>query len=391
MLSGGAARRWLVLVGVAFLVVLFYTHGGASYARLSAGLRDDSSGGAVPSPLAKDVDDWTDRLGESTPVTYNPHAPVKVTSASIEKVDMNGVTTTAADPAKRKERVLILSPLRDAAPYLSTFLELIEKLSYPHNLIDLAFLVGDSTDETHAILASELDRLQQSPAKFGSVKVVRKDFGAGDVSQDVTDRHAFAYQAIRRKSLGKARNYLLSAALGPRHSWVLWLDSDIVEMPTTLIEDLARHDADVIVPAIWFHRNDDYGVDLQGRFDYNSWIESDTGRKLTKKLDPDVVLAEGYKEYDTKRTYLCKMGELDRDPAEEVELDGIGGVVILVKADVHRMGINFPAYAFENQAETEGFGKMARRAGLGVVGLPNYVVWHIDTEEKPGNAAKNSD
>jgi hypothetical protein len=49
-------------------------------------------------------------------------------------------------------------------------------------------------------------------------------------------------------------------------------------------------------------------------------------------------------------------------------------------------GINFPCYAFENQAETEGFAKMAKRAGYGVYGLPNYVVWHIDTEEKGGNA-----
>jgi hypothetical protein len=29
---------------------------------------------------------------------------------------------------------------------------------------------------------------------------------------------------------------------------------------------------------------------------------------------------------------------------------------------------------------------MAKRAGYEVIGLPNYVVWHIDTEEKPGNA-----
>jgi hypothetical protein len=50
------------------------------------------------------------------------------------------------------------------------------------------------------------------------------------------------------------------------------------------------------------------------------------------------------------------------------------------------VGINFPCYAFENQAETEGFAKMAKRAGYGVYGLPNYVVWHIDTDEKPGNA-----
>lgn len=48
-------------------------------------------------------------------------------------------------------------------------------------------------------------------------------------------------------------------------------------------------------------------------------------------------------------------------------------------------GINFPCYAFENQADTEGFAQMANRAGFQVVGLPNYIVWHIDTEEKEGN------
>jgi len=48
-------------------------------------------------------------------------------------------------------------------------------------------------------------------------------------------------------------------------------------------------------------------------------------------------------------------------------------------------GINFPAYAFENQAETEGFAKMAKRAGYQVIGLPNYIVWHYDTQEKGGN------
>lgn len=36
-------------------------------------------------------------------------------------------------------------------------------------------------------------------------------------------------------------------------------------------------------------------------------------------------------------------------------------------------GCNFPAYPFENQAETEGFGRMANRMGYEVVGLPNYV------------------
>ena len=98
-----------------------------------------------------------------------------------------------------------------------------------------------------------------------------------------------------------------------------------------------------------------------------------------------------------------KLGDWRENKDVEVELDGIGGVNILVKADVHRsgkvvvlvaflsllltcmQGINFPCYAFENQAETEGFAKMAKRAGYQVVGLPNYVVWHMDTQEKQGN------
>lgn len=108
------------------------------------------------------------------------------------------------------------------------------------------------------------------------------------------------------------------------------------------------------------------------------------------------------------------MGDWRKNKKKEVKLDGIGGVNILVKADVHRSGelcphfgahcpsshnvchylthktgINFPCYAFENQADTEGFAAMARGAGFEVVGLPNYVVWHIDTEEKEGNLKGN--
>lgn len=94
----------------------------------------------------------------------------------------------------------------------------------------------------------------------------------------------------------------------------------------------------------------------------------------------------GYKEYATGRRYMALEGDWRENKDVEMPLEGIGGVSIIVKADVHRSGINFPAYAFENQAETEGFAKMAKRAGYGVYGLPNYVVWHIDTEEKPGNS-----
>lgn len=59
---------------------------------------------------------------------------------------------------------------------------------------------------------------------------------------------------------------------------------------------------------------------------------------MTETLDKDIVLAEGYKEYDTGRDYMARRGDWRNDKDEELNLDGIGGVNILVKADVHRSG-----------------------------------------------------
>lgn len=326
---------------------------------------------------------WNAHL--QTPVIFNHHAPIEINSSTIQHVNLNAIKSTR-QALSNDERVLILTPLKDAAPYLSKYFELIAELTYPHHLIDLAFLVGDSSDDTLGVLAMELDRIQKRPDKipFNSATVVEKDFGQ-HLSQSVEDRHGFEAQGPRRKAMGRARNYLLSAALKPEHSWVYWRDVDIQDSPKKILEDFIAHDRDILVPNIWFHRYEN-GRDIEGRFDYNSWVESDKGLKLANSLDKDVVLAEGYKQYDTGRQHMARMGDWRNDKDEEIELDGIGGVNILVKADVHRSGINFPCYSFENQAETEGFAKMAKRAGYEVIGLPNYVVWHIDTEEKPGNA-----
>jgi len=297
------------------------------------------------------------------------------------EVDLNPITSTK-NAVSNQERVLILTPLKDAATYLSKYFELITEITYPHNLIDLAFLVSDSTDDTLAVLAAELERLQRrvDGVAFNSATVVKKDFNFL-LPQDVESRHSFEAQGPRRKNMGRARNYLLATALKPEHSWVYWRDVDIVDIPKKIIEDFIAHDRDILVPNVWFHRYRD-GRDIEGRFDYNSWVESDKGRKLAASLDKDVVLAEGYKQYDTGRRHMVLEGDWRENKDVELELDSIGGVNIIVKADVHRSGINFPCYAFENQAETEGFAKMAKRAGYQVIGLPNYVVWHIDTEEK---------
>lgn len=329
--------------------------------------------------------DWNAHL--QTPIIFNHHEPLVINESSIRRIDLNPIKSTPK-AVMNEERILILTPLRDAASYLPKYFDLLSELSYPHHLIDLGFLVGDSTDDTLAVLSAELQRIQKKSdtlsEPFRSALIIEKSFGTR-TAQNVEERHGFAAQGPRRKIMARARNYLMTAALKPEHSWVYWRDVDIVDSPKNILEDLVAHDRDIIVPNIWFHRYKD-GKDIEGRFDYNSWIESDKALRLASSLPKDTIIVEGYKEFDTGRTYMAKMGDWRNNKDEEVELDGIGGVNIIVKADVHRSGINFPCYAFENQAETEGFAKMAKRAGYEVIGLPNYVVWHIDTEEKPGNS-----
>lgn len=50
------------------------------------------------------------------------------------------------------------------------------------------------------------------------------------------------------------------------------------------------------------------------------------------------TLISGYKEFDTGREHMAQMGDWRNNKDEELELDGIGGVNIVVKADVHRSG-----------------------------------------------------
>ncbi|KAH6635217.1 glycosyltransferase family 62 protein [Chaetomium sp. MPI-SDFR-AT-0129] len=289
--------------------------------------------------------------------------------------DLSSVQGTARG-WEREERILICVPLRDAEAHLSMFFSHLHNLTYPHHLLDLAFLVSDSKDNTLGLLTESLEALQaheQESMHYGEISIIEKDFGQV-VNQDVESRHGFAAQAGRRKLMARARNWLLSAALRPYHSWVYWRDVDVETAPFTILEDLMRHNKDIIVPNVWRPLPEWLGGEQP--YDLNSWQESDTALTLADTLDEDAVIVEGYAEYATYRPHLAYLRDPYGDPDVEMELDGVGGVSILAKAKVFRYGVHFPAFSFEKHAETEGFGKMARRMDLSVIGLPHYTIWH---------------
>lgn len=169
---------------------------------------------------------------------------------TVRYYDLSNVQGTARG-WEREERILLCAPLRDAESHLPMFFSHLRNFTYPHHLIDLAFLVSDSKDKTIPLLSELLEALQadeDSMMPYGEISIIEKDFGQ-KVNQDVESRHGFAAQASRRKLMAQARNWLLSAALRPYHSWVYWRDVDVETAPFTILEDLMRHNKDVIVPS----------------------------------------------------------------------------------------------------------------------------------------------
>lgn len=293
--------------------------------------------------------------------------------------DLNkfGSSPNAEEALERGEKVLMCIPLRNANSVLDLMWSHLHNITYPHELIDIAFLVGDSDDGTPEELLKGVEATEAWDAKdqYNRIEIFNRDFGAV-IGQGVDDRHGVAVQGVRRKLMGRARNWLLSAALRPDHSWVYWRDADIETAPASLIQDLMNQNKDVIVPNVWRPLPKFLGG--QQPYDLNSWVESSAALELAKTLDEDDVIVEGYAEYPTWRVHLAYLRSDSHkgNPNEVMNLDGIGGVSILSKARVFRAGVNFPGFAFENHAETEGYGKMARKMHFSVAGLVQYTIWH---------------
>lgn len=237
---------------------------------------------------------------------YYPDFPNALKQSSTESLNDIGVEfydladfRSTGTGWQNNERVLFLVPLRDASAHLPMFFSHMKNLTYPHNLIDLAFLISDTSDSTIPDLKSHLKEIQAHPDKstrFGRIDIYEKNFGQ-IVGQSFSDRHGFAAQGPRRKLMAIARNWLLTTALRPDHSWVYWRDADVETVPATIIEDLMHHDKDVIVPNIWRPLPDWLGYEQA--YDLNSWQESEGGIELAEQLDEDAVIVEGYPEYAT--------------------------------------------------------------------------------------------
>jgi hypothetical protein len=246
-------------------------------------------------------------------------------------------------------KVLVLTPVKDASHAIDRYVELVERLDWPKSRLSIGILESDSIDGTPDALKRLHVRLQ---SRADCVILVKKDFGFRMPSG--MPRWAPAFQLARRAVLARSRNHLLFRALGDE-DWVLWIDVDVSDYPADSIHRLLSYQCDILHP---------HCVEKPDgpSFDLNAWAAG--GRK-----------------------HLHDM----RGEPSPVRLDSVGGTMLLVRADLHRDGLIFPAfrYGLENAAarkdhpvwgageiETEGFAMMARDMGYQCWGLPDFEIVH---------------
>lgn len=244
--------------------------------------------------------------------------------------------------------VLVLTPMKDAEPYLPRYVELLEALDWPRQRLAVGIMEGDSLDETFARLQSLRPSLEQRAAR---VDIFSRSYGFRIPAS--VPRWTPAYQLVRRSVLARVRNQLLFRALHGE-DWVLWMDVDLIDYPSDSLRRLLA-----------------------------------TGRDLVM---PRCVTVPGGKAYD--RNAWGGKGRIDFDHTEgqgHIRLDAVGGTMLLVNADLHRDGLVFPCfpYGVENsrirdshpvwgkgEVETEGLGIMAADMGVQGWGLCDLEILH---------------
>jgi hypothetical protein len=245
-------------------------------------------------------------------------------------------------------RVLILTPVKEAAHHLEGYLAGLDRLTYPRAALSLGLLESDSRDGTFELLSARLPGLREG---FRRVTLLRHDFGFH--MPPGVPRWAPAHKLERWSVLARSRNRLLIGALADE-DWVLWLDVDVIDYPPDVIERLLATGKEIVTP---------HCVMTPGgrTFDLNAWSYGGRLHLEDMRGGPDLV-----------------------------PLDTVGGTMLLVLADAHRDGLNFPAYPFGRQnplvragvgggeVETEGLGLMAHDMGYTCWGMPNLEIVHAN-------------
>jgi hypothetical protein len=223
-----------------------------------------------------------------------------------------------------RPRVLILTPVKNAAPHLSGYVELLEALAF---------------------LRPRLE------ARAERIALLSRDYGFQ--IPDNVPRWEPAYQRARRATLARARNQLLFRTLD-EEDWVLWIDVDIVAYPPDILHRLIQSGCDLVTPRC-------VKVPDGPAFDLNAWGEK--GR-----IDFDHTDGQ-------RRIRLDAVGGTMLLVKADLHRDGLVFPSFPYGAGNPRIRDSHPLWG-AGELETEGLGIMANDMGVQAWGLCDIEIVH---------------
>ncbi len=310
----------------------------------------DNKANAAPPKFASDsassAPDCTNRfLQNAAPNTRSAKTPsISATTMAASQVRVHD----AGLPG-----VLILTPIKNASQFVPGYFELAARLDYPRGKLTLAFLEGDSDDGTYELLQ---DHAHRHRADFASIDLYQHDFAL----QLEGERWAQDKQFVRRSVIAKCRNMLFKLSDRGANR-ILWIDADVIDYPTDILRRLLEVNKPITVPNC---------VQIPGgaSFDLNSFKFKSGTQNVAWAYTADGIIQP---PRGSGRLYLE-----DFRGTEMVELDGVGGTMLLVDAALHRHGIMFPDYSYRGYLDTEGFAMQAKDHGISCWGVPDLEIVH---------------
>jgi hypothetical protein len=284
----------------------------------------------------------------TAPVTLPTVAPQSRASIQIAE------TKTRESAPDTLPTILIATPIKNAVPFLERYFQNLATTLYPAEKLSLALIASDCTDATVPFTEK---LLAEHASRFDRTTLLQRDYGFHSTGE----RWSRDLQKQRRSILAHARNALIEETLEDE-TWVLWIDVDVLAWPADIIHRLLATGRDLVAP----HCVQE--TDSGPSFDLNTFVFRDGAHG-----DGDEHLHDGIYQppVGVTRKYLDTFRSQDG-----VELDGVGGTMLLVKAALFKDGLRFPARPYRGFLETEGLAQMARDFGVIPWGLPQVEIIH---------------
>lgn len=235
-------------------------------------------------------------------------------------------------PNKHNKKVLIASlvaPNQDK--WLKQFLTTISNLDYPRNKLSYAFLVDKKKDRVFRML----NRFKRTHPRV-----------------QITE-FKINFPLPRFSKLALLRNVLIASALD-KEDYVLMTDSDIISLPSDLLQQLMKSEYDICAPLVFIDDFRQFG---------NAYFYD--------------RLAYIYKGKNLNHTYPYIPDNI-KLPITPFEMDSVG-TCYLCNADVFRNGVWFNSDI--NMSEQVSFCSGARKQGYTVCLSPNVSVLHCNFEK----------